>query len=179
MRNEILFGTARPGFRIPSAAKEVAPCCSSFQSNPSLAVIKTCRDYFMKRRDKTFIRRKETRRHVEKKKKRAEIQKKKPTCGFTSTRSIKSTTKSCSTYLSANRLHRGHCVSRTSPPAPAPALAPCGVLTFAAIFAASSSLPASRPANVEKDEGDVTAAAGVKEGGVGGEIEEGVVVVLA
>ena len=26
------------------------------------------------------------------------------------------TTKSCSTYLSANRLQRGHCISRTSPP---------------------------------------------------------------
>ncbi len=37
------------------------------------------------------------------------------TWGFTSTRSINSTTKSCSTYLSAKRLHRGHCVSLTSP----------------------------------------------------------------
>lgn len=41
------------------------------------------------------------------------------TCGFTSTKSMNSTTKSCSTYLSANLLHRGHCVKRTSPP-PAP-----------------------------------------------------------
>ena len=40
-----------------------------------------------------------------------------PTWGFTSTRSMKSTTKSCSTYLSAKRLHRGHCISRTSAPA--------------------------------------------------------------
>lgn len=40
------------------------------------------------------------------------------TCGFTSTKSIKSTTKSCSTYLSANRLHRGHWVNLTSPPPP-------------------------------------------------------------
>lgn len=30
------------------------------------------------------------------------------TCGFTRTRSMNKTTKSCSTYLSANRLQRGH-----------------------------------------------------------------------
>jgi hypothetical protein len=30
---------------------------------------------------------------------------------------MKSTTKSCSTYLSANLLHLGHCVNRTSAPA--------------------------------------------------------------
>ena len=28
---------------------------------------------------------------------------------------MKRTTKSCSTYLSANRLQRGHCINRTSP----------------------------------------------------------------
>ena len=95
----------------------------------------------------------------------------KPTCGFTRTRSINSTTKSCSTYLSANRLHRGHCVSRTSPPAPPP----CGVVGFAADFASSAP---PRAANVEKDEGDVTAAAAAAaaaaaggKGGVGGETE--------
>ena len=35
------------------------------------------------------------------------------TCGFMSTKSMKITTKSCSTYLSAKRLQRGHCVRRT------------------------------------------------------------------
>lgn len=38
------------------------------------------------------------------------------TCGLTSTKSMNSTMKSCSTYLSAKRLHRGHWVNRTSPP---------------------------------------------------------------
>jgi len=36
-----------------------------------------------------------------------------PTCGLIKTRSMNKTTKSCSTYLSAKRLQRGHCVSRT------------------------------------------------------------------
>ena len=44
------------------------------------------------------------------------------TCGFTRTRSMNKTTKSCSTYLSANRLQRGHCVNLTSPPPPPPLL---------------------------------------------------------
>lgn len=38
------------------------------------------------------------------------------TCGLIKTRSMNSTTKSCSTYLSPNRLHRGHCVNRTPLP---------------------------------------------------------------
>lgn len=42
------------------------------------------------------------------------------TCGLTRTRSMNKTTKSCSTYLSANRLQRGHCVNLTSPPPPPP-----------------------------------------------------------
>ena len=39
-----------------------------------------------------------------------------PTCGLIKTRSMNSTTKSCSTYLSPKRLHRGHCVRRTPLP---------------------------------------------------------------
>ena len=38
------------------------------------------------------------------------------TCGLIKTKSMNSTTKSCSTYLSAKRLHRGHWVNRTPLP---------------------------------------------------------------
>lgn len=38
------------------------------------------------------------------------------TCVLINTKSINSTTKSCSTYLSANFLQRGHCVKRTPLP---------------------------------------------------------------
>lgn len=38
------------------------------------------------------------------------------TCGLIKTKSMNSTTKSCSTYLSANFLQRGHCVRRTPLP---------------------------------------------------------------
>lgn len=38
------------------------------------------------------------------------------TCGFMRTKSMNMTTKSCSMYLSAKRLHRGHCVNRTPLP---------------------------------------------------------------
>ena len=54
------------------------------------------------------------------------------------------TTKSCSTYLSANLLHRGHCVNRTSLPTPLPLL-PLPFVLSSRFASASSLVLASLP----------------------------------
>ena len=51
---------------------------------------------------------------------------------------MNSTTKSCSTYLSANLLHRGHCVNRTSLPTPLPL--PALLFASSCPFVSASSL---------------------------------------